>query len=568
MLFSSDLWKRALESYAHAAHLTIKLFAADGHVVLGPINPTPLFTLFEERQYDPGIFDTCARLCLEQTADQSAVLTSDVYGLAAVGTSLVLEGKVVGAAVAGYAFVDFSQVSEIQSMARNAGITFEHLWQVAREQKPVPRQRLVLNGELLQVLGDSLLRENFRTRQYEEALLKLKEAVVAKDQTHLELQQTSSALSEAGERLEFMAESMPQKIFTAKPGGDMDYLNQQWTEYTGLSFEKIRDWLNAKFIHPDDLAEYIRLWRSCMDTGESFHLEHRLRRADGDYRWHLCRALPMRDANGNIAMWIGSSTDIQEIREQEDRLRKLEKLAAAGQLAAAMAHEINNPLSAVTNSLYLLENCIQLDEIPRSYAIMATTELARVSRIVRQSLSYYRVGTTPQDLDLGAIVNESLEIFSEKFRRADIVVKPEIGQRTELLGFPDELRQVIDNLLLNALEAMPAGGHLRIAVHNSSDWKNDRRHRIGVRLTIADNGCGIPRSDRGRIFEPFFTTKPEKGTGLGLWVLQGIIAKHEGVMCLRSSDAKSRSGTVISIFLPSSGRARNESKLRTAESAA
>jgi PAS domain S-box-containing protein len=567
VLFSSDLWKQALESYARDTHLSVKLFDADERVVFGPIHPTPLFQLFEERAYDPGMFAECARRCLEQTESRPTVMVSEFYGLAVVGTSLVLEGKVVGAAVGGYAFVDFAQLSEAQRLARDAGIGFERLWQVAREQKPVPKDRLILNGELLQVLGDALLRENHRTRQYEEVALKLEEAARAKDNAHQELQQTASALRESGERFRFMAESMPQKIITAKPNGDVDYFNQQWMEYTGLTFEQIKDWGWTHFIHPDDVAENLLVWQHSIDTGQPFQFEQRFRGADGNYRWHLSRAVPMRDANGNITMWIGSNTDIQTVREQEDRLRKTEKMAAAGQLAASMAHEVNNPLSSVANALYLLGTYPNLDESARVLVTTAATELARVSRIVKQSLSYYRVGTIPRDVDLGGIVNESLQIFSERFRRVGIELKSRIHSGPLLIGFPDELRQVIDNLLLNALEAMPGGGRLSISVHKAFDRTHDHNHRKGVRLTIADTGCGIPRDHRWRIFEPFFTTKPEKGNGLGLWILQGIISKHEGVMSLRSSDTKDKSGTVISVFLPFA-RAHLTSKPSKAESAA
>lgn len=441
-LFSSDLWNQALERYASAAHVTVKLFDADERLVLGPIHPTPLFQLFKEKEYDPGMFIECARRCLAQTESRPTVIVAESYGLAVVGTSLVLEGKVVGAAVGGYAFVDFSQVSEIQRLASNAGIKFERLWQVAREQKPVPKQRLILTGELLQVLGDAMLRENYRIHQYEEAVVELEEAARETDMLH------------------------------------------------------------------------------------------------------------------------------RDFREQAERLNKVEKMAAAGQLAAAMAHEVNNPLAAVTNALYLLETKTDLDPTARGFVTMAASELARISRIVKQSLSYYKVGTIPRDVNLGEIVNESLQIFSSKIHRAGIDVKLNIAKGTLLVGFPDELRQVIDNLLHNALEAMPGGGRLTVSLHESFDWASNRHHRKGVRLTIADTGCGIAAANRRRIFEPFFSTKPEKGTGLGLWILQGIILKHEGVMSLRSSDAKGKSGTVISIFLPSHARAPHKSKGSKDESVA
>lgn len=434
-LFESGLWKPALESYASAAQVSVELFDAGARLAFGPVNPTPIFQLFAEKKYEPGLFAECARRCLAQDGERPAILVSEFYGLTVIGTSLVLDGEIVGAAVGGYAFVDFSQISEVQRLARDAGIRFEELWTIAREQKPVPRRRLTLNAELLQVLGDALLRENLRTRQYEAGVAKLEETARLRDQAYRELERTERAA-----------------------------------------------------------------------------------------------------------------------RESEERLRKVEKIAAANQLASAMAHEINNPLSSVTNILYLLETGGKLDAESREYVGTAVRELARVSRIVKQSLSYYKLGAAPADVDLGEIVNESLLMFKERLQRARVEVKAKVRSGTTLLGFAGELRQVIDNLLLNAVEAMPEGGRVRITVREGFDWARGRRGRKGVRLTIADSGCGIPRENRERVMEPFFTTKPEKGTGLGLWVLRGILAKHEGAMRVRSSDKPGCSGTVISIFLPSQAR--------------
>ena len=168
-LFGSDLWQGTLEKYGSATRLTVRLFDGDERAVFGPVHPTPLFQLFDATGYDPGIFAECAHRCIAQTEKRPAVLVSQFHGLTVVGASLVLEGKIVGAAVGGYAFADFSQVSEIQRLARQAGIGFERLWAIARKQPPVPQRRLLVHGELLQVLGDALLRENYRLRQYEQA---------------------------------------------------------------------------------------------------------------------------------------------------------------------------------------------------------------------------------------------------------------------------------------------------------------------------------------------------------------------------------------------------------------
>jgi PAS domain S-box-containing protein len=276
---------------------------------------------------------------------------------------------------------------------------------------------------------------------------------------------------------------------------------------------------------------------------------------------------PEQDASGEVVGWVASVTDITEFSRVEKQLAKVEKLAAAGQLAASLAHEINNPLSAVTNVLYLLTTGSNLDERARRLADTGANELERVARIVRQSLAYYRVGTTAKAVDLGASVEESLQIFGDKFRRAGVDVRKKITPNTLMMGFPDEIRQVVDNLLLNALEATPSGGRLSVGVRWSRDWKK-KEGEGGVRLTIADSGQGIPKEQLAKIYEPFFTTKAERGTGLGLWVVQGIVAKHGGSMKIRSVTRDGKSGSVFSILWPSHRSGRGEEGPERSESAA
>lgn len=276
---------------------------------------------------------------------------------------------------------------------------------------------------------------------------------------------------------------------------------------------------------------------------------------------------PVRDPAGRIIGASKVARDITErrqaeraLRENQERLRKTEKLAAAGQLAASLAHEINNPLSSITNALYLLKHHSGLDTHAQHLVAIASSELARMSRIVKQSLSYYRSRALPKDVNISMMVDESLQVFSAKFERSGIEVVRKIRRTDPVLGFPDEVRQVIDNLLLNAIEAMPRGGRLAVSVHGSRSWKDDLS---GVRLSIADSGSGIPRNVLSRIFEPFFTTKPEKGTGLGLWVVHGLLARHDGSIRLRSSVAPGRSGTTVSVLWPLASRAQTEKMLES-----
>jgi signal transduction histidine kinase len=264
-LFGPDVWKTALGSYASSTHLSIKLFDTQARVALGPVHPTPLFQLFKSAGYDPGLFAECARRCLSQTKDRPAIVVAKFYGLAVVGTSFVLDGKVIGAAVGGYALVDFAQASDVQRLALDSHIEFEELWRAVREQKPVPKQRLVLDGELLQVLGDTLLRENYRTRQYEQAVLKLEQAAQENAQTHRELEQAASELRVMNEDLRQFAFAAshdlrePLRIVTSfsqllvkKRADQLDSDAARWTGYITEGAARMEKLLS-------DLLTYIQL---------------------------------------------------------------------------------------------------------------------------------------------------------------------------------------------------------------------------------------------------------------------------------------------------------------------
>lgn len=180
--FSVDVWRQAVEKYGSVTRLTVIVFDSQGQIVCGPINRTPLFDAFAHATSDPGLFTDCARQCLRKQERRSAVIVAKRSGLAVVGTPLVLNDKIVGAAVGGYHLVDFPQTIAVERAAANAGIPFASLWDVVRRESPVPRGRFTVEGELLQVLGDTILRETYRTHQYEQAASELGAAVAAKDE--------------------------------------------------------------------------------------------------------------------------------------------------------------------------------------------------------------------------------------------------------------------------------------------------------------------------------------------------------------------------------------------------
>jgi PAS domain S-box-containing protein len=173
------------------------------------------------------------------------------------------------------------------------------------------------------------------------------EAIAGTTRDVTERKQAEEATRAAAERFRFLAESMPQKIFTAKPNGEVDYFNQQWTEFTGLPFEQIKGWGWTQFVHSEDVDENVRVWQHSIHTGEPFGFEHRFRRHDGIYRWHISRAHPMRDAKGNVIMWIGSDTDIDDQKLAQEQLQRLIVREQAARVEAESANRMKDEFLAV-----------------------------------------------------------------------------------------------------------------------------------------------------------------------------------------------------------------------------
>jgi signal transduction histidine kinase len=235
----------------------------------------------------------------------------------------------------------------------------------------------------------------------------------------------------------------------------------------------------------------------------------------------------------------------------EDALRKTDRLAAMGRVAGIIAHEINNPLEAITNLLYLLHNFAGLHDPALHYVIMAEHEARRITEIAQQTLRFYRQSTLPIRANVGELVNSVLDLYRGRLNTLGVEVERSFRSQPDLLCFEGEIRQVIANLVGNAVDAIPAtGGRLIVRVRPSRCW--DPTGAPGIRLTVADTGSGMTPEVRSRIFEAFFTTKEATGTGLGLWVSQEIIAKHRGLVHVKSRVATParHSGTVFHIFFP------------------
>jgi signal transduction histidine kinase len=218
-----------------------------------------------------------------------------------------------------------------------------------------------------------------------------------------------------------------------------------------------------------------------------------------------------------------------------------------GRVAGIIAHEINNPLEAITNAFYLLRNHPSLDEEARYYAQLGEMELARVGHITKQTLGFYRESTHPVNVPIAEILDDVLQLQKRQLIMNRITVNKKYLTGGEIRGFPVELRQVFLNLISNAIQAMPTGGNLRIRM--GTHW-NESNRRTDLCISVCDTGDGIRPEHVKHLFEPFFTTKSTKGTGLGLWISQGIIQKYDGKIHFRSINFKGRHVTSFRVVLP------------------
>ena len=353
------------------------------------------------------------------------------------------------------------------------------------------------------------------------------------------------ALRSSEGRFRELADSMPQMVWTADAAGHFTYSNRRFAEFTGAPFDTGgSDWTTS--VHPEDLPNVLRRWGNALATGQEFNVEARMRRAaDHADRWHLVRAVPSFEADGRVARWYGTCTDVHEGKLAEEAMMKSEKLAATGRLAATIAHEINNPLEAVTNLVFLAQNT-SAPEQSREFLTLASEELQRVAHITKQTLGFYRETASPAQVKVGTVLESVIALYERKLESKDIRLEKRFVSDGEIEAIPGELRQVFSNLISNSIDAVDSGGTLCVglrAVGQGDEFQ-------GVRVIVADDGVGIAPDIRQQVFEPFFTTKRDFGTGLGLWVTRQIIRRHGGNIRVRSSVNSHHRGTHFSVFLP------------------
>ncbi len=301
---------------------------------------------------------------------------------------------------------------------------------------------------------------------------------------------------------------------------------------------------NGDFYPAHECLVYNVFWQSKPFTNQIDHLF----RKNGELFWSEMSAQPIIH-DGEVRGAVVTFRDITQARLAEEALRRSEKLAAVGQLASSIAHEINNPLEAVTNLLYLVRTAESMDDV-KTYAILAETELARVADITMQTLRFHRQQTSVVPVNLNEVIPAILRLYVSRFSSRKVELMQRMHPSPTPLLLEGDIRQVLNNLIRNAYDAMPRGGKLFVRLRSARCMKTGVD---GVRITVADTGTGFIPKMRATLFEPFHTSKEVTGTGLGLWISKGIIDKHKGRIQMRSRYAEAEGsghGTAFSLWLP------------------
>lgn len=341
-------------------------------------------------------------------------------------------------------------------------------------------------------------------------------------------------------------------LIEASPVGIIRFRQDRTVASWSAAAERMLGWKAEEIIgHPLPVApnstqDWSELVAKLAGGASLVHVETKQVRKDGSIMEALVSGAPIRNATGSEKEFIGVIADSTELKLAKEALIRTEKLSAAGRLAASIAHELNNPLEAVTNLLYLARSS---RDQTQEFLAMADDELARVTYLTKQTLGFYRDDAAPGAVNISALVESVLNIYQSKLKGKQMRVVKELRAETELSTVAGEVRQVLSNLVANAIDAAPTRGVITI---RTKSVRANETGIPGIQVTVADNGPGIDAAVKNKIWEPFFTTKKDVGTGLGLWVSKQIIEKHGGSIRFRSSQR----GTLFVVFLPSMAAAQ------------
>jgi PAS domain S-box-containing protein len=462
--------------------------------------------------------------------------TADMFRTIALGVKLALLPFVRGAV--------FASPADNARLERNEGRAVE-IEQLAM------RSEIATLHLLISALEEAALRQTKRLKSaYGELQI---QGELAQQQSAREIaraREDERMLQESERRLRLALEA--GKMGTWKWDAETDLLDVDekaaeifgWIPHVSVTRSALRE----RAVFPEDRALTSQALAEALKGKDTYRSEYRVVREDGSVIWVHSSGTPIFSVEnpGEVVGMIGTVQDITERRNQEATLKQTEMLAATGRMAATIAHEINNPLEAVTNLIFLAKTNQNIPDTVRRHLEVADEELARVGQIAQQTLGFYRDTSRPHALNVAAVISDVIAVFERRLSYKQMYCRPEFRGNLEIVGLQGELRQAISNLLLNAMDASSNGDPLRI---RARETRLPGTGLAGVSIAVCDSGCGISDSARSKLFSPFFTTKQSVGTGLGLWVTKGIVEKHGGSIRFRSR-VQPPCGTVFRIVLP------------------
>ena len=326
-------------------------------------------------------------------------------------------------------------------------------------------------------------------------------------------------------------------------------VNQAFARIVDRSPAEIHNANLFGWTHPEDQSRHGELLQQLLEAKiPGFVIEKRYLRSDGSVVWVRNSVSLMSGEPSSPGHVISICEDISDRKRAEGVLERQEQMAAIGRLTSSILHEINNPLEAVGNLIFLARQSHPVEAA--DYLKQAEEELGHASRITAQGLQFHRQSSAATSTNVVALLHSVLALFTGRFKEARVHVDLALDDAPELMCFPGEIRQVFVNLISNAVDSMAADGQLKIRVRPSTDWRTGEQ---GVRVTIADTGMGMSPETRKHIYQAFFTTKGAQGSGLGLWVTSNIVKKHQGCIHVRSKRASASGGTVFSLVFPHRG---------------
>jgi len=356
------------------------------------------------------------------------------------------------------------------------------------------------------------------------------------------------ALKQSEERLRVAAAAGEIGIWNWNPQTNEVVVSANWKRVFGVPEDvnvTFDIWCNA--LHPEDRERTVNALLCAKEGHKEYDVEYRVLWPHGELRWVVDRGRATYDESGTAVSMAGVNIDITHRKRAESALVQSEKLATVGRMAASIAHEINNPLAAAMNTLYLAQMNPQVPGAVRQYLEVADEELRRVSHITRQALGFYREASVPATVPISTVLDSAVDLLQSRIKAKRATIDKQYEHDLRITAVSGELRQVFSNLLLNSLDAIGDGGTITL---RASGARFQGTGQSGIRVTLADNGRGIEPAARPHIFEPLFTTKDFTGNGLGLWVSKQIIQKHGGSIRFRSRISGAETGTVFSVLLP------------------